>query len=52
MTASNFGSLTAAPSRRSKSCSPIEGKLNFGLSIIIVLSILTLIALFWPETGV
>jgi hypothetical protein len=26
----------------------IEGKLNFGLSIIIVLSVLTLIKLFWP----
>ena len=26
----------------------IEGKLNFGLSIIIALSVLTLIKLFWP----
>jgi hypothetical protein len=26
----------------------IEGKLNFGLSIIIVLSVLTFIKLFWP----
>jgi hypothetical protein len=27
----------------------IEGKLNFGLSIIIALSVLTLIKLFWPD---
>ena len=26
----------------------IEGKFNFGLSIIIALSVLTLIKLFWP----
>jgi hypothetical protein len=26
----------------------IEGKLNFGLSIIIALSVFTLIKLFWP----
>jgi hypothetical protein len=27
----------------------IEGKLNFGLSIIIALAVLTLIKLFWPS---
>jgi hypothetical protein len=26
----------------------VEGKLNFGISIIIALSVLTLIKLFWP----
>ena len=31
-----------------KQLARIEGKLNFGLSILIVLSLLNLIKLYWP----
>jgi hypothetical protein len=54
MSRTDFDNLTATEGRLTaieKRLARIEGKLNFGLSIIIMLSVLTLIALFWPETG-
>jgi hypothetical protein len=49
MSGTDFDSLTPTENRLTqieKRLARIEGKLNFGLSIIIVLSVLTLIKLF------
>jgi len=51
MSGIDLDSLTPTESRLTqieKRLVRIEGKLNFGLSIIIALSVLTLIKIFWP----
>jgi hypothetical protein len=51
MSATDFDSLPPAENRLTqieKRLGRIEGKLNFGLTLIIALSVLTLIKLFWP----
>jgi hypothetical protein len=51
MSGTDFDSLTPTENRLTqieKRYARIEGKLNFGLSIIIALSLLNLIKLYWP----
>jgi hypothetical protein len=51
MSGTDFDSLTQTENRLAqieKQLARIEGKLNFGLSIIIALSLLNLIKIYWP----
>jgi hypothetical protein len=51
MSGTDFDSLTQTENHLAqikKQLARIEGKLNFGLSILIALSLLNLVKLYWP----